>query len=237
MITKESVKYGKATIDFSVKYRDRKSMSISVLPDMGVEVVAPAETSINLIKKKIEKRASWILKQKRHFSAFFPKQPPRKYVSGETHMYMGRQYRLRIVKAKENYAKMKVPYIYIYTTNKDDAEQNKKILYSWYLEKANKRFVEIQTKLLDKLKKYEVSEPKMVIQQMKVRWGSCIFAKNKIVLNLELIKAPRYCIEYIMMHELCHLKYPNHNKRFYNFLSLIMPDWQERKTKLEKAFL
>jgi len=90
---------------------------------------------------------------------------------------------------------------------------------------------------MEKLRKYDVKDPLLEIRIMKKRWGSCIASKNKIIINLELIKAPTHCIEYILVHELCHLKYPNHDKNFYSFMSKVMPDWKLKEERLEKAFL
>ena len=72
---------------------------------------------------------------------------------------------------------------------------------------------------------------------MKSRWGSCNTSKKQVLLNTELIKAPTHGIEYVIMHELCHLKHPNHDNKFYGFLNIVMPDWKQRKERLEKAFL
>ena len=72
---------------------------------------------------------------------------------------------------------------------------------------------------------------------MKSRWGSCIPSRNKVIFNLNLIKTPMCCIEYVVLHELSHLKYQNHSKNFYNFISIFMPDWKERKKILNKEFM
>ena len=70
---------------------------------------------------------------------------------------------------------------------------------------------------------------------METRWGSCLVKKKIITLNKRLLEVPRNCIEYVVMHELCHLIYPNHSKQFYSFLTMLMPDWKERKDYLDKS--
>jgi hypothetical protein len=90
---------------------------------------------------------------------------------------------------------------------------------------------------LQKLLKHGITAPKLVIKTMISRWGSYLRDRNKIILNTELAKAPGYCIDYVIMHELCHLKYANHTPSFYNSLGAIMPDWKSRKERLEKVIL
>lgn len=231
------IQYGRETIQFDLHYRDKKHMTINVLPDMNVEVVAPKDWGIQSINERVRKRAKWILKQKQYFQEFLPKQPPREYVSGETHMYRGRQYRLRLKKADYDEVRLKGGFFEVKTIKKESKEYNKALLYDWYKVSARKAFFSMLAEWLDKLRKYNIANPVLEIRVMKKRWGSCIASKGKVILNLELIKAPTHCIEYILVHELCHLKYPSHDKKFYDFMSKVMPDWKGRKERLEKAFL
>lgn len=85
--------------------------------------------------------------------------------------------------------------------------------------------------------KYEVPNVQINIRKMKSRWGSCLLEKQIIILNKELIKAPKYCIEYVILHELIHLIYKNHDKKFYDFLYTLMPDWKERKRILDEEII
>jgi predicted metal-dependent hydrolase len=97
-----AIQFGSRTIDFRLEYSDRKSLGITVTPEMEVLVKAPADTSMEKVKEKIRKKAPWIIKQQSFFLSFQPKTPQRKYISGETHLYLGRQYRLQIEIGKEN---------------------------------------------------------------------------------------------------------------------------------------
>lgn len=231
------VNYGDTIIDFEIKRTNRKTLEISVLPDASVLVVAPQNIEIEKILEKVKKRASWILEQQNYFRGFSPKQATQKYVGGETHYYLGKQYQLKLIESNYSMVKLKGKYINIYTKNKEDKEYNKKLLYKWYRDHAKIKFEEILDKLLSNLKVYQFEKPNLEIRRMKSRWGTCLNDKNKIVLNIELIKAPKYCIEYIMIHELTHFKYPNHRKEFYHFLRLILPDWEKRKDRLEMTII
>ena len=154
-------------------------------------------------------------------------------MSGETHRYLNRQYRLKILPSEKNDVKLVGGYFIIKTRRKDDSKYNKNLLNDWYRSKAKIRFHRLMDDMLLKVNKYGLKKPTVVIKRMKTRWGSCVPKKDKIILNMELIRAPAHCIEYVILHELIHLKYSHHNKDFYDFLSLIMSDWQERKSKLE----
>ena len=96
-------------------------------------------------------------------------------------------------------------------------------------------FGEVMDDLYPLIKKYGVEKPTLRIRAMETRWGSCLIKKRIITLNKRLLEAPRNCIEYVVMHELCHLIHPNHSKNFYNFLTTLMPDWKERKKVLEQS--
>jgi predicted metal-dependent hydrolase len=182
----------------------------------------------------VKKRANWILKQIRFFERFHPVEPQKEYVSGETIKYLGRQYRIKVLISESNSVKLKGKYLQVYTI---DQKKTKELIYRWYKDKAEIKFQSIADMNLKKLNKYGIYKPRIRIRKMRTRWGSCNTENESILLNIELIKAPIHCVEYVIMHELCHLKYPNHTKEFYNFLSLVMPDWRARKQRLEKGGL
>ncbi len=229
--------YGKKKIKFSIEYRERKSLEISVLPDKSVKAIAPLNAKLEDITEKVKKRAKWILKQQDYFTQFLPKEKERKYVSGETHRYLGKQYLLKITESDINEVKLNGKYIIIYSIRKNDTYLNKRLLYKWYKLHAMDKFNTILDSCLEKLKKYSITKPEIQIKKMKSRWGSCDIIRKRVILNIELIKAPGYGIEYVIMHELCHFKYSNHDSKFYNFLSTVMPDWKIRKEKLERVFI
>ena len=232
-----TVNYGRNKISFALRRGNRKTLTISVLPDLSVVVLAPQKVAIKAILERVKRRAKWIIDKIEYFKAFQPHGLPKRYISGETHRYLGRQYRLKVISNKHNFVKLSGQYLYIYTARKGDSDYNRKLLYKWYRERAIIKFNIIYRALLKKLRKYGINGPVLKVKTMKSRWGSCNSHKQTIILNTELIKAPSHCIEYVIMHELCHIKYPNHNRQFYDFLALVMPDWIERKKRLEKVVL
>jgi predicted metal-dependent hydrolase len=226
----EAIEFGSKTIYFRLEYSDRKSLGITVTPEMEVLVKAPIDTSVELVKEKIRKKAPWIIKQQSFFLSFQPKTPLRKYVSGETHLYLGKQYRLQIHIGNEESVKLKGKFIEVTTSEKSRA---KDLLNNWYLQHARTKFHAIAQPLIDKFKKYEVVPSSIVLREMPTRWGSCT-PKGKIILNPELIKAPKACIEYVIIHELCHLIHHDHTQKFIDLQTREMKDWEKWKMKLEK---
>lgn len=224
-----AIQFGSKEITFSLRYSARKSLGITVTPDMDVIVKAPVDVSIEKIKEKVKKKAAWIIKQQSFFLTFYPKTPERKFVSGETHLYLGRQYRLKVSTGLKNEVTHRGSYIEI--TTKDKAKANE-LLRQWYRDKAKEKFGVIAEPLIEKFKKYKVEPTALYIQDMPTRWGSCT-PKGKIILNPELIKAPKHCIEYVIIHELCHLVHRDHTQNFIDLQTKEMPDWEKWKNKLE----
>jgi hypothetical protein len=225
-----TIQFGSQTINFYLEYSDRKSLGITVTPEMEVLVRAPKNTPLENIKEKIKRKAPWILKQQGYFLSFHPKTSARKYISGETHLYLGRQYRLQVQIGKEDSVKLKGKFIEITAKDKSNT---KDLLDNWYLHHAKIKFHAIAAPLIDKFKKYKVEPSAIVLRNMPTRWGSCT-PKGKIILNPELIKAPKGCIEYVIVHELCHLIHHDHTQKFLDLQSKEMRDWEKWKMKLEK---
>lgn len=225
----EHIRFGSKRIDFHVSYVDRKTLGITITPDMEVLVKAPMDTPLLKIKQIVHKRAPWIIKQQGFFLAFHPKTPARKYVSGESHLYLGRQYQMKVTLGKKNDVKYKGRLIEVVTKDKT---KTKALVKDWYRTKAKEKFAEIAEPHIQRFKKYKVEPKGLYLQEMKNRWGSCT-PKGKIILNLELIKAPKRCIEYVIIHELCHLIHHDHTQKFIDLQTKEMPDWEKWKNKLE----
>ena len=226
----EYIQFGSKKIDFRLEYSSRKSLGITVTPDLDVLVKAPVDAPIDTIKEKLRKKAAWILKQQNFFLSFHPKTPPKKYVSGETHLYLGRQYRLKVIDSQIETVKLKGKFIEVSTPDKSRAKQ---LVQNWYLQLAKMKFHLLAQPLIDRFKKYNVEPSSIVLRDMPTRWGSCT-PKGKIILNPELIKAPKGCIEYVIIHELCHLIHHDHTQKFIDLQSKEMQDWEKWKEKLEK---
>ena len=225
-----SIQFGSKKIHFYLVYSNRKTLGITVKPDLSVLVKAPINTSIDKIKEKLKKKAPWIIKQQSFFLTFHPKTPTRKFIGGETHLYLGRQYRLKIIEGKEESVILKNGFVEV---NTSDKLRTKQLVTDWYLKRARIKLDSIAESIIDKFKIYYVEPSSIVLRTMPTRWGSCT-PKGKIILNPELIKAPKGCIEYVIIHELCHLIYHDHTKKFIELQIKEMPDWEKWKMRLEK---
>ena len=216
--------------DVKIIKKDVKNITLKVRPNGEAILTAPNSASDEHIKFIMQKRAKWI-SQKRAFFASF-NTPQKEYVSGEDFSYLGRSYRLKVVQSKEERVKLQRGYLELFVKNKSDLKRKENLVYEWYYEKAMLYFFNILQEF-NKIAKQDIKSVK--IRQMKTRWGSCNPYKSYINLNIELIKKPKACIEYVVFHELTHLLYPNHSKKFYDYLTLYMPDWQKRKEILERV--
>ena len=234
---KSAIQFGSKQIDFNLEYSNRKTLGITVKPDLSVLVKAPVDTTLEKVEEKLRKKASWIIRQKSFFLTFYPKTPAKKYVGGETHLYLGRQYQLKVKSEKfkviNEEVKLKGRFLEIITNDKNNV---KKLVEEWYLVKAKSKFYEIALPLFGKfVKTHNLSllTFHLSLRSMPTRWGSCT-PKGKIILNPELIKAPKGCIEYVIIHELCHLVHHDHTQRFIDLQTKEMKDWEKWKMKLEK---
>jgi len=229
-ITRDYIQYGATIIDYDIEFVQRKTLGISVNPDGSVYLKAPVDATLEQIQQKVHKRASWILKQKRFFESFGTPTTKRQYVSGESHLYLGRQYMLRVKESNTNAVHYQNNIIEIECRHKKDAGA---LLQTWYRQRANIKFQEYAKSIIEQFSVYGVKPQSLSIKKMEKRWGYCTI-DGHITLNPRLICAPRCCIEYVITHELCHLIYHSHNKEFYALLTKEMPHWEKWKNKLER---
>lgn len=213
--------------------KKRKSLQIKVYPEGMVEVLAPLTLEEEKILEKTRAKAPWILKQLDFFNLYKPLAPPRRYISGETHLYLGRQYRLKIVLDNKHIVKAYRGQLWIHSPN-ITPEILKIQLNEWYKQRAIIIFNDLLKEILPRFNRYKIKTPLLIVRQMSKRWGSCT-ATGKIILNTELVKAHKGCIEYVLVHEMCHLVFRNHTKAFQSLQSRILPDWQKWKNRLEHS--
>lgn len=224
--------YGSEAIPFHLSFSPRRRLSICVDPDGSVAVKAPVDATLDAVLSKLHGRAGWIIRQRDRFATFGPILPPKRYVSGETHRYLGRQYRLRLTTGISPSVKLVGRFFEIVTPDKRDSLIVQRQLDDWYRRRAQDVFAKRLQHCLKSSHFRSIVPPDWNIRRMKRRWGSCT-VRGSILLNLLLIQTSLPCIDYVITHELCHLLVHHHNAAFYRLLDLVMPDWRERKRKLE----
>lgn len=236
---KHQIVYANKVIDFSIKRKKVKNVNLHVKPDMTIEVTASERVPIEFIMDFVKSKGSWILKNVGNFKDVQPlRQSEREYVSGETFKYLGKQYRLRVQKTTDvDKVKYFRGFIYLYVKDTDNVDRKAKLMEEWYRKRANIIFNESLEKMYSLIQKYGVEKPNIDVRLMKARWGSALIDNNTILLNSELIKAPKYCIDYVVLHELIHFKYNNHSEKFYQMLYSLMPDWEKRKNILDEEIV
>jgi len=198
---------------------------------LSVWVKAPDGTALPDIEAKLKKRAPWILRQQRQFETYLPQMPAREYVSGETHRYLGRQYRLKVQQGDNEGVKLTRGYFYVTVNDKTDPERVQTLLNEWYRHQARRVFNERLALCFERMRFLKLDYPDMEIRRMESRWGSCT-PEGKILLNLKLMQVSKPYIDYVITHELCHLKEHNHSQRFYALLDRVMPDWRRKRADL-----
>jgi predicted metal-dependent hydrolase len=232
------IDYGTTRIPFILEYKNRKTLGIAVTPDMQVTITAPYNASLENVLEKAGKRAGWISKQIRKFESYEATFLHRKveYVSGETFYYMGRKYRLKVSEGLSEGIIKEGRYLKAIAKNKSNQKKVASLIMDWYKQEAKKIFQERFERYSYILKREKISVNQLMVRRLEKRWGSCT-ASGNIIINVSLIQAPVQCIDYVVVHEICHLKYLNHGAKFYNILSRYMEDWEKRKNRLQTVRL
>ena len=228
-------------INCEIKRSRRRTVALYVHPDKRVEIRMPLLFSVDEIEPFLIKHSRWLFNR----LDLPEKKPvePKKFVSGELHYFLGKQYSLEVVASDKNSVVFDNEKIVIRqrvdkpTSQQAHLSASKSVSASdlldrWYLEQAKRVFREISIPLVESMKKYNVAPKSFAIKKMKTRWGSCS-SKGNINLNLHLIKLPEQCIKEVILHELCHLVHFNHSKDFYALMTAEMPDWKVWKKEIK----
>ncbi len=212
-----------------IVYKPVKKITLKVKPTLEVILTVPVDIKQAEIDNVLKKRHDWILQQLSYFKKFNTLEP-KELVSGENFEYLGRNYRLKVSESSNESIKLIGGFLHINLTDKANHNKKFQLIEAWYKDRAAYHFNQIIKKYIKVVNK-EIA--KVSIRKMKTRWGSCNPKKSYINLNLDLIKKHPLAIEYVIFHELVHLIHYHHNQKFYNYLSVHMPDWKIRKSKLD----
>jgi len=234
-LTNHSVQYGAELIRFGLRRQPSRTVqrvAIHVEPDGCVLVDAPEATHIDTVLTAVKKRSRWISQHVGAARERLAHVLPREYVSGESLHYLGRRYRLKVAiqAGVTPDARMRGGFIVV-TVPKHSPVMIRAALDAWYRLRARELFADRLAAVAAPLR-WVKQLPQTRLQFMTVQWGSCSPA-GRITLNPLLVKAPRECIDYVLLHELCHLLHHNHSPKFYKTLDRHMPRWRAIKEKLD----
>lgn len=231
---RQSIQFGSGTVEFTVSRRERSTLEIAVEPDASVVVAAPLNASLEDIAAKVKKRAAWVQRQQRFFEQYLPRTPERRYVAGETHRYLGRQYRLKVVPREEQEVQLIRGFLIIYSRCPDEPDITRALLERWYRNRARVKFTERLELNIRRFPDSEAFRPKgIIVRRLRKTWGS-MSPGMRLLLNRRLIEAPVDAIDYVITHELCHIAEPHHGTAFFALLDSVLPDWPKRKERLER---
>ena len=220
-------------IEFKVIYSRRSTIGISVLPDSSVIVRVPYLTSLKTISRIVREKYSWVLKHRDNYRKLNSSSRNKSYAEGELYLFRGNESRLKIEKSEKPYVSFYDNTIEIGSDNPDDPDTIRRLLYKGYKNEAVIHFPKLMNKVLNEHENHMFKPEGLIIRTMKRRWGSCS-NKGIVTLSTELIKLSDLYIEYVITHELCHLKHHNHGPNFYKLLTEIYPEWKTVRKELRK---
>lgn len=224
-------------IEINYRYRtsNRKTLGICVRPDLSVTVTAPRGTAAREIKDFVRQRANWIAKAWRSLEQR-PKPRVHAYKNDEVHYYVGNQYRLQVRQGQKDSVRCETGCMMVTSKNAAEPGRTERLLNTWYRKQAALIFYDRLCIWHEKMAGEGIPLPKLRIRQMKSRWGSCS-STGWITLNLSLIKTSPECIDYVVVHELCHLKVKGHGPSFWAIVERFVPDYRRLRRELNASWV
>lgn len=226
-------------IEFELIRKNVKNINLTIRPDFSITLSANKDVPVEIINDYLYSKTNWITNRLGKFRETESENLVKpEYVSGESFKFLGKQYRLEVNYTSINERViLEDEYIKLFVKNKDKLTTKVRLIDEWYRKEADDKFSESLDKMYEVIKGYGIDKPKLDFKIMTKRWGSCLKSKKTIQLNLELIKAPMYCIDYVVLHELIHFIHKNHDSKFYDILTVLMPDWKLRKEILDQEIV
>lgn len=221
-------------ISYTLERKPVKNINLRIRADQCVYVSAPKDVAAKIVDAFVVEKSAYILRALKKFKDKNRETvSENKFVNGETVKFLGRNLRLKIKNASRSKVESDESYVTLYVKDEQNADLKKRVLETWLRKKCKDEITAICKKVYPQVKKYGVAFPEIQLREMVSRWGSCSPKKGFMTFNTALIAMPVSCIEYVVTHEFTHFLYPNHSKKFYQQLATFMPDWEERKKRLE----
>ena len=221
-------------ISYTLERKPVKNINLRIRADQCVYVSAPKDVAAKMVDAFVVEKSAYILRALKKFKDRNRESAlENNFVNGETVKFLGRNLRLKVKNASRSKVESDESYVTLYVKDVQDADLKKRVLETWLRKKCKDEITAICKKVYPQVKKYGVAFPEIQLREMVSRWGSCSPKKGFVTFNTALIAMPVSCIEYVVTHEFTHFLYPNHSKKFYQQLATFMPDWEDRKKRLE----
>ena len=228
--------WGGRKLPFRLRWADVKRLRIVVDPEGEVSVTAPLHATNEAVVARVSRRGDWIQRQQERFARWRPRTPPRQYLSGETHLFLGDQLRLQIEPALVQGVEKKGNRLVVGLGNAKGRGLVRELVQAWYSAQARSVLRERWQAQRGIWARYGVQASRVIVRPLRNRWGSMTPA-GSLVLNADLVRASPPFIDYVIAHEMAHLLHPDHGKEWREVLARVMPDWESRKLRLESELL
>lgn len=210
----------------------RRVLRIEVKPSGLVVVFAPSGEGLSEIRERVKRKSPWIFREIDRIANRASITPERRFVSGETHLLLGRQYRLAIEESEQPQVCVEGDRMKIFARDPDDQAHCRRLVTAFYTITARRVFNERLNAVIPPFIRKGIRKPSLMIRRMSKRWGS-FTPRGWIVLNVDLVRVSPTLIDYVICHELAHAFYPDHGREWRNLFDSVMPDWEDRKSRLE----
>ena len=220
------------SVEYQLIRSRRRTLELRVYPDHRIEVRAPMRCSMRDIKEFVDERREWIEKRLNGFVAPKQRSVEERFAQGSEHYYLGKPFQLLLGSGRGK-ARFSGDVLTLYVIDTTDPSKVEKALDTWYRRQAQQYFSERLEVLFPAFAARGFSLPPLTLRKMRSRWGS-LSQRTGMTLNTELIKTPPHCIDYVVVHELCHMEHMNHGAGFKGLMKKMMPDWTQRKKELNQ---
>ena len=228
----ETLLYEGKVVNYTLVFRSRRTIGFAVKPDGSVHVSAPAGTSREWVSRQVLKKADWILKHQATFANRPAPAPSRRCEAGSIHYYQGQPYRLHFAEAPQLAIATAGDQLVISAPKAPTPAQAEDLLLAWYARQAGPLFAESLARIWPRFAEFNLARPTLFVRAMRTRWGSCTPRTGRIRLSPELVRARPECLDFVLLHECCHLLVGDHSQAFYDLQTRLMPDWERWKTEL-----
>ena len=230
---RETLLYRHQPLSYTLVFRSRRTLGFAVRPDGSVHVSAPAGTTPEWVAQQVLKKADWILKHQATFASRPAPAPARRYEAGSAHFYQGRLYQLRQAAAPRLGVSVEGDELVLAAPAPLAPVQAEGLLHAWYAHQARRLFAESLARVWPRFAALNLTRPTLAVRAMRSRWGSCTPGTGRIRLSPELVRARRECLDYVLLHECCHLLVGDHSSAFYELQTRLLPDWKRWKAELD----